>query len=173
LVQIQPPQPIQPVGFSANGLFLLCFPLLHLARAPVTPVVLDTNVALDVLLFADPATEPLRDALNGKTLQWIATARMRDELVRVLAYPNIERIRGARGVSVGAIVSGFDAFVRIVDVPAKAPWTCKDADDQVFIDLAFAQACDLVSKDKAVLKLRKRLERNGCRVMALWRPRDA
>ena len=52
-------------------------------------VVLDTNIALDVLLFQEPQAEPLRAALQAGHVRWLATARMREELQRVLAYPHI------------------------------------------------------------------------------------
>jgi len=39
----------------------------------------------------------------------------------------------------------------------KAPYTCKDPDDQVFIDLAVAHQATLYSKDHAVLAMRGRL----------------
>jgi len=35
--------------------------------------------------------------------------------------------------------------------------TCSDADDQMFIDLAVAQRSTLLSKDKAVTSMQKRL----------------
>ncbi|MEQ1660178.1 MAG: PIN domain-containing protein, partial [Hylemonella sp.] len=52
-------------------------------------IVLDTNIVLDLLVFDDPATPPLKDALAARRLQWIATPAMRVELARVLAYPHI------------------------------------------------------------------------------------
>ena len=56
---------------------------------PARPVVVDTNVALDLLIFSDPRTAPLRTLLAQGRLDWIATQVMRDELERVLAYPHI------------------------------------------------------------------------------------
>ena len=50
-------------------------------------IVLDTNIALDLLLFADPASQPLRQLLASRQKQWVATVPMRDELARVLDYP--------------------------------------------------------------------------------------
>jgi predicted nucleic acid-binding protein len=41
--------------------------------------------------------------------------------------------------------------------PPRAPCVCKDPDDQVFIDLAVAHGALLLSKDQAVLTMRKRL----------------
>jgi predicted nucleic acid-binding protein len=47
--------------------------------------------------------------------------------------------------------------VKVVDAAPKAPVTCKDADDQQFIDLAVAHKTPLLSKDHAVLCMKKRL----------------
>jgi predicted nucleic acid-binding protein len=44
---------------------------------------------------------------------------------------------------------------------AKAPCTCKDPDDQKFIDLAVAHAVPLLSKDAAILCMKKRLFQAG------------
>ena len=54
-------------------------------------LVLDTNIVLDLLVFADPATAPLPGLMASGRLRWIATAGMRAELARVLAYAQIGR----------------------------------------------------------------------------------
>ncbi|MDP1782840.1 MAG: PIN domain-containing protein, partial [Hydrogenophaga sp.] len=54
-------------------------------------LVLDTNIALDLFVFQDAATEALRQAVERADGAWIATAAMREELVRVLDYPQIAR----------------------------------------------------------------------------------
>jgi predicted nucleic acid-binding protein len=51
--------------------------------------------------------------------------------------------------------------VSLRPVAPKAPYTCKDPDDQKFIDLAVAHQASLLSKDKAVLVMRKRLLKLG------------
>ena len=56
---------------------------------PVPPLVLDTNIVLDVFVFNDPAAQPVRDGLAAGQLDWIATQAMRVELERVLSYPQI------------------------------------------------------------------------------------
>jgi predicted nucleic acid-binding protein len=58
-------------------------------------------------------------------------------------------------------MAAFDARANLCPVAPKASCTCKDADDQKFIDLAVAHQAVLLSKDKAVLAMRKRLERLG------------
>jgi predicted nucleic acid-binding protein len=55
------------------------------------------------------------------------------------------------------VLRDFDRHARLVDVPAKASVTCGDPDDQKFIDLAVAHRCTLLSKDREVLRMRKRL----------------
>jgi putative PIN family toxin of toxin-antitoxin system len=121
------------------------------------PVVLDTNIVLDLLIFNDPRCSVLRDALASKTLQWIATAAMRDELQRVLAYTHLQPRMAFYQVTPAQVLAQFDAGVQLVEVAARAAYACKDEDDQKFIDLAVQHSATLVSKDKAVLCMRKRL----------------
>jgi putative PIN family toxin of toxin-antitoxin system len=129
----------------------------------MSPVVLDTNIVLDLFVFGDPVVGPLREALAQRTLQWIATPMMREELARVLAYPQIVKSLAHHGIASAAVLSQFDAQVQLVDVAAKASVTCKDADDQKFIDLAVAHGAQLLSKDNAVLCMAKRLQALGVR----------
>ncbi len=127
----------------------------------VRPVVVDTNVALDLLIFSDPRTGPLRQALAQGRLEWIATQVMRDELERVLAYPHIAARMDFYRVSAAQVLAAFDAQACLRDVAPRVAYVCKDADDQKFIDLAAAHAAILLSKDKAVLCMRKRLMHLG------------
>ena len=123
----------------------------------MTAIVLDTNIVLDVFVFADEASRPLLPALEAGCLQWLATAPMRDELARVLAYPQIVPRLDYYGLQAADVLARFDEHARLVDVPAKAPVTCSDPDDQKFIDLAVARQALLLSKDRAVLSMKKRL----------------
>ena len=124
-------------------------------------LVLDTNIVLDTLVFRDPRTHPLQAALFDNPvmpdLLWLATAPMREELARVLAYPHIAVRLAFHGLQAAQVLSHFDARARIVPVAPKAPATCKDPDDQKFIDLAVARQALLLSKDRAVLSMTKRL----------------
>lgn len=119
--------------------------------------VLDTNIVLDVFVFADEASRPLRQALEDGRWTWLATPAMRDELERVLAYPQIVARMAFHGLSAADVLAGFDRHARLVEAPPKADVTCKDPDDQKFIDLAVARRCPLLSKDHAVLSMKKRL----------------
>jgi putative PIN family toxin of toxin-antitoxin system len=131
-------------------------------------VVIDTNIALDLFVFDNPDCVPLAAALAAGALRWIATAPMRTELARVLGYPLIARRLVQRQMEAASVLAAFDARVHLVaDTPPRAPCVCKDPDDQVFIDLAVAQRALLISKDQAVLTLRKRLALQGVAVMTV------
>ena len=124
--------------------------------APRT-VVLDTNIVLDLFIFADPQVAAIRTLLAQQRLRWIATQVMRDELERVLDYAHLQPRMQFYGVTAQDVLAAFDAGAQRADVAPRAPWACKDTDDQKFIDLAVAHRAILVSKDKAVLCMRKRL----------------
>ncbi len=134
------------------------------AGEPARPVVVDTNVTLDLLIFSDPRTAPLRTLLAEGRLAWIATPVMRDELERVLAYPHIVSRMDYYRVDASKVLAAFDAQVRLVEIAPRVPYVCKDADDQKFIDLAGAHQAILLSKDKAVICMRKRLIALGAQV---------
>ncbi|KTT25242.1 twitching motility protein PilT [Pseudacidovorax intermedius] len=134
------------------------------AAAPAL-VVIDTNIVLDLFVFDDAAARPLRAALEGGTQRWLATAAMRVELARVLDYPQIAPRRAFYGLSVDDVLARFDRHAQLRPPAAKAPFTCADPDDQGFIDLAVAHRARLLSKDKAVRAMRKRLTGLG---VELW-----
>jgi predicted nucleic acid-binding protein len=125
---------------------------------PLPILILDTNIVLDVFVFKDAAAQPIRDGLAARSLDWIATTPMRIELERVLGYPQIVPRLAFYALSAGDVLAHFDAHARLVPVPAKASVTCSDADDQMFIDLAVAHRSTLLSKDKAVTSMAKRLK---------------
>ena len=120
-------------------------------------IVLDTNIALDLFVFDDPATRPLQQALDSRQRRWIATPAMRDELARVLAYPQIVPRLARCQRTAADVLAQFDRYAELMPAAPKASVTCRDADDQKFIDLAVAHKSLLLSKDRAVLCLAKRL----------------
>lgn len=123
--------------------------------------VLDTNIVLDVFLFADPAAQPLREALAQARIRWISTAPMREELARVLGYPHIAKRMDFYQRSAADLLRDYDTLSHPVEVAPRASLRCKDPDDQRFIDLALAQQAGLLSKDHAVLCMAKRLRALG------------
>ncbi len=124
-------------------------------------VVLDTNIVLDVFVFADEAAQPVREALSTGALDWLATTAMRDELERVLGYPQIVPRLAYYELSAADVLGRFDTHARLVDAPARASVRCSDEDDQIFIDLAVAHRSTLLSKDKAVISMTRRLAALG------------
>ena len=69
-------------------------------------------------------------------------------------------LRDARARSL-TLLAAYEAAVTWCEPAPKARFVCTDADDQKFIDLAVAHRAALVSKDKAVLRLQKRLATLG------------
>ena len=122
-------------------------------------VVLDTNIVLDLWLYLDPATPALLTALQQGQINWVATQAMREELRRVLTYPHITERRLKQHIEVDWMLAQFDAHTSMQEVALRAPYVCKDPDDQKFIDLAVAHKALLISKDKQVLRLTNRLAR--------------
>ncbi len=132
-------------------------PVFPEATAGRRKVVVDTNIVLDAFVFKDPGTLPLLEALQSGALRWIATQAMRDELERVLAYPKIVKRLSYYQLHAADVLARFDALALLELEAPNAPVTCKDADDQKFIDLAAAHQSLLLSKDQAVLCMSKRL----------------
>ena len=128
---------------------------------PAQPWVIDTNIVLDLWLFEDPATVPLRAALQSGVISHLATASMRDELVRVLTYPHLMKRMAKSNIQAQDILNRFDEHLLAAEPADKAPCTCKDPDDQKFIDLAVAHGVPLLSKDAAILCMKKRLSQSG------------
>ena len=130
------------------------------------PVVLDTNIVLDVFVFNDAAAQPLKIALDAGMLDWIATQAMRDELARVLDYPQIVPRLFFYQITAEQVLAQFDRHSRLLAVAVKARLTCSDPDDQKFIDLAVAGQALLLSKDRHVLSMSKRLVALGVRAQS-------
>jgi predicted nucleic acid-binding protein len=130
------------------------------AQLPVRRV-LDTNIVLDLWVFDEPQAEALRTSVESGSTQWLATAAMREELARVLAYPQIAKRLMHRELPASAVLDHFDQYAQLQPDALKAPYACKDADDQKFIDLAVQHTAALHSKDAQVLCMKKRLARCG------------
>ncbi|WP_230427850.1 putative toxin-antitoxin system toxin component, PIN family [Undibacterium luofuense] len=126
------------------------------------PVVLDTNVCLDLFLFQNPAVTPILDILSAHQLQPVTSRRCRNEWLAVLKYPHLKAYMN----DTDAAIAHFDALIQVIEPDEDAANAvlpqCKDKDDQKFVVVAAgSQAIALVSKDKALLKLNKRLQKSG------------
>jgi len=120
-------------------------------------VVLDTNIVLDLFVFKDKAVDALKAAIESREVEWIATGAMREELACVLAYePMAARLATAQE-SATRVLEIFDTHAMVFKPATPCLHKCRDEDDQKFIDLAVAHGARLLSKDKAVLALRRKL----------------
>jgi putative PIN family toxin of toxin-antitoxin system len=117
--------------------------------------VLDTNVVLDLLHFDDAMARPLRLALEDRRARCVVALATLEEWRRVLAYPEFA-LDAARQAGLLARYQALSEMAEAARVPAGLP-NCSDPDDQKFLELAAAaRAQALVSKDRALLKLRRR-----------------
>ncbi len=128
--------------------------------------VLDTNVVLDWLVFADPALTGLTQAVQHGQIVLHAHPLSVAELQRVLDYPllKLDRQRQTdclvryQSITQPVPVATHFAADNLL-LPADFP-LCKDPDDQLFLALAWHLKADaLISRDKALLALRKRAAR--------------
>lgn len=137
------------------------------------PVVIDTNVVLDLLVFADPSVQGLAAALAQGQLHWLATTAMRDEFQRVLDYPAVSVALAARHLQAQDLLARFDHCCVMHAAAPPCAIRCGDADDQPFIDLAAAHRAMLLSKDKQVLRLHRRMAAIGVAVQPHFRQQPA
>jgi predicted nucleic acid-binding protein len=131
------------------------------APEAATPLaVLDTNVCLDLLLFADPRAAQLHAALQAGALRAVTDADCRAEWRCVLAYPQWALDATAQAEH----LARFDALVDGGATVDRATWPrpprCRDPDDQKFLELAArAGARWLFTRDDALLRLSRRTQR--------------
>lgn len=137
---------------------------MTLQHQPTPPiVVIDTNIVLDWLVFADPSVAALSGAVRSGALRWVACERTLGELQHVLTRPQIL----ARQPDETLIHRALLQFAERSDTPPCALHLlrCADPDDQKFLDLALdVRASWLFSKDKALLRLARRAAPFGLRI---------
>lgn len=123
------------------------------AKPSTSPVVVfDTNVVLSALVYAGGRTALLRSAWQSGRCLPLASQATASEAVRVLAYPKFRLSPSDRE----ELVADYLPYCRSVRIPARLPKLpqCRDADDQMFIELAAIGKADfLVTGDKALLAL--------------------
>lgn len=141
--------------------------MAHTGHGEVPAAVLDSNAVLDWLLFGDPAMRPLEQAIRAGHCRWIVTPALRDELAHVLA----RGLRSRPQADAGPLWENWQQLACPVEPPADAPpppgLRCTDSDDQKFLAVALAHnARWLVSRDRALLKLRRRARERGLLILA-------
>ncbi|WP_432422233.1 putative toxin-antitoxin system toxin component, PIN family [Robbsia betulipollinis] len=145
--------------------------------------VLDSNVWIDILVFDDPDSRPIRTALETGTLAAVIDPACLYELDRVLDYPQFARFALDKAAALATtlrlaclldaappappIDGGMAGAAAAMPLPSTPPLPrCSDRDDQKFLELAARSGARwLVTKDKALLKLARRFTRDfACRI---------
>ncbi|MBC3884883.1 putative toxin-antitoxin system toxin component, PIN family [Undibacterium griseum] len=124
-------------------------------------IVIDTNVCLDLFVFQDQRWNVLREELNNQQLQAVTRSDCRDEWLAVLKYPHLP----VTPDTLAPICQQFDDLITCVSPVSlghiRLP-VCSDKDDQKFLEIARdTQAATLITKDKALLKLAKKMRNAG------------
>ena len=125
-------------------------------------LLLDTNVALDWLVFGDAIMRPVAAAIETRRVRLISSAACVAELQRALGYKAI----GLDALAQARALATYCAKTALLDDPpagasAMLP-RCEDPDDQKFLELAWhAGARWLVTRDKALLKLANQMQKLG------------
>ncbi len=126
-------------------------------------LVLDTNVILDLLVFKDPSTKPIRLLLDAKLVDAVRSEASMLELIDVIQRPSFKLSEEQQQ----AILKSWESSSRLLDVVliAQAPFTCRDLDDQVFLDMAYSlRPALLLSKDLRVLELQAIAKHHGVEI---------
>ena len=119
------------------------------------PVVLDTNILLDIFVFNDERALHLKQAIVNESIVAIASQKTMLEFADVIRRP-LFKLDEATQV---AVLSQWQSIAQQYDDSdlAPAPWICQDPDDQIFLDLAYQlRPSILISKDNAVLDIANR-----------------
>jgi putative PIN family toxin of toxin-antitoxin system len=137
------------------------------AAPAATLVVIDTNALLDWFVFADPALALLAAAVTAGRVRWITTSEMLGEWSSVLARPLPERWESARKRALTLEIKSLCELWPAPVPQAPAHLRCRDPDDQKFIDLAIVcGARAVVTRDRALLQLRRRARAHGVDIVA-------
>ena len=121
--------------------------------------VLDTHILLDFWVFDAPEALPLLRQIEAGHMRWLTTPAMRQEFERVLGYPQIAARLQSRGRQTDELMARFDLWAVPHPEAPRAPYRCKDPDDQMFIDLAVQHQVPLHSRDRQILCMKNRLLR--------------
>ena len=116
-------------------------------------LVLDTNIVMDMLHFADHRTLPLQKLINSGQMQCFTDSPCLAELERVTAYPEFKLDLAARL----QLMETYKQMVTACEACGEENFLlprCRDEDDQKFLILAARCAADLlITRDKLLLKL--------------------
>ncbi len=115
-------------------------------------VVIDTNLVLSALVFADGRLAPLRLGWQAQRFLPLVSRFTVAELIRTLAYPKFKLAAHEQE----ELLADYLPYCKTVGIPHPLPATppCRDAFDLSFLELALAGKADaLVTGDKDLLSL--------------------
>jgi len=116
-------------------------------------LVLDTNIVIDMLHFADCRTLPLKKSIGSGQMQCFSDSHCLAELERVTAYPEFKLDADARF----KLMASYQQMVCVCEATGEEDYglpRCRDQDDQKFLILAARCSADLlITRDKLLLKL--------------------
>jgi uncharacterized protein len=124
-------------------------------KADVLKVVIDTNAVVSATLFGSGSLKPLRLAWQAGQLVPVISIETRAELLRVLAYDKFKLTEA----DIARVLALYLPFTQLhktkLAAQNKSQWpVCRDAQDQVFLDLArSAKVNCLISGDQDLLVL--------------------
>ena len=134
-------------------------------------VIFDTNVLLDLFVFNDFRAIHLKQALLDQKIDALASPTTLEEFADVISRPLFALDADAQKI----IFQQWKSHARTLEDHslARAPWECRDSDDQIFLDLAFtAKPCTLITKDNEVLKLASKAAPAGVLITANYNAID-
>jgi putative PIN family toxin of toxin-antitoxin system len=116
-------------------------------------LVLDTNIVMDMLHFADRFAAPLQSGLLAGGLRCFTDTACLAELERVTGYPGFGMDSDARA----ALMGTYRAMAVLCEASGEEDYPlprCRDRDDQKFLVLAARSQADLlITRDKMLLRL--------------------
>ena len=115
-------------------------------------VVLDTNIILSALLFGHSQLSKLRQLWHQEKIIPLASKATISELMRVLAYPKFK----LSSLEQQDFLNEYLPYIKTIANSKKlvSPVACRDLNDMIFLELAFAGNADyLITGDQDLLVL--------------------
>ena len=120
--------------------------------ASLARVVIDTNLVLSALVFAQGRVTPLRLAWQNQQIQPLVSKTTAAELIRVLQYPKFKLSADDQQ----ELLADYLPYCQTIVIPEPPPVTpeCRDQFDVPFLQLALAgEAHALITGDQDLLCL--------------------
>lgn len=124
------------------------------------PLVLDTNILLDIFVFNDERAANLKQVIVNGSIPVIASQKTLLEFSDVISRPLFKLDSAAQA----SFLTQWWSIAKLHDDSnlSPAPWKCEDQDDQIFLDLAYQlRPSILISKDNALLRIASRAAQEG------------